>query len=381
MIDPIRDLARHGQSLWYDGLKRELIRTGTLAQLVIDGVRGLTTNPAIYEKAIAGTSDYDADVAALAARRLDAKAIYEGMAVEDLRAAADLLRPVYDETDGRDGFVSLEVSPLLARDARGTVEEGRRLWRALARPNVFIKVPGTLEGMPAVEALTAEGINVNVTLLFSRAAYRRAAAAWMAAPVARAGRGGTLSRAASVASFFVSRVDTLVDRRIDEAARRAADAGERVRIEGLRGQAGIANAKLAYQDFKVLVATTRWERLAARGARPQRVLFASTSTKDPRYPELLYVEGLVGPDTVDTVPPETFEALRRGASVRATLEEDVAGARAHLAALEALGIWMPEITDELLADGVEKFAEPFERLLATLDARRSRLGARAPTAH
>jgi transaldolase len=374
MIDAIKDLARHGQSIWYDGLKRDLIRTGALARLIADGVRGLTTNPAIYEKAIAGTSDYDGDIAAHAARGLAAKAIYEAMAVEDLRAAADLLRPVYDETDGRDGFVSLEVSPLLARDPRATVEEGRRLWKALARPNVFVKVPGTPAGMPAIEALTAEGVNVNVTLLFSRAAYRRAAAAWMAGLEARAGRGGTLSRAASVASFFVSRVDTLVDRRIDEAARRAADPGERARVEALRGQAGIANAKLAYQDFEALVATARWERLAARGARPQRVLFASTSTKDPRYPELLYVEGLVGPDTVDTVTPATFEALRRGASVRATLEEDVVEARAHLAALEGLGIWMAEVTDELLADGVEKFAEPFERLLATLDSRRFRTG-------
>ena len=374
MIDAIRELAWHGQSVWYDGLERNLLRSGALARLVVDGVRGLTTNPAIYEKAIAGTRDYDAAVAALASRGLGAKAVYEALAIEDLRAAADLLRPVYDETDGRDGFASLEVSPLVARDARGTVEEGRRLWKALARPNVFVKVPGTPEAMSAVEALTAEGINVNVTLLFSRAAYRRAAAAWMAGLEARAARGGDLSRAASVASFFVSRVDSLVDGLLDERARTAADPG---RVEALRGQAGIANAKLAYQDYGTLVATARWQRLAARGARPQRVLFASTSTKDPRYPPLHYVEALVGADTVDTVPPATFEALRRGADVRPTLAEDVAGARAHLAALEELGIWMDEVTDELLAEGVTKFAEPFDRLLATIDARRARPGAPA----
>jgi len=379
MIEVLEELARHGQSVWYDGLTRSLLRSGRLAALVVDGVRGLTTNPAIYEKAIAGTADYDAAIAALAARRLDAKGVYEALAVEDLRAAADLLRPVHDATDGRDGFVSLEVSPLLARDTRGTIEEGRRLWRALARPNVFVKVPGTPEGMPAIEALTAEGVNVNVTLLFSRAAYRRAAAAWMAGLEARLGRGEDLSRAASVASFFVSRVDTLVDRRLGEAAARAAGPGERARVEALRGRAGIANAKLAYEDYKALVATARWQRLAAAGARPQRVLFASTSTKDPRYPALMYVEALVGPETVDTVPPETFEALRRGATVRDALEEDVAGARAALADLEALGIWMAEVTEELLAEGIEKFAEPFHRLLATLEARRS--GAGAPTAH
>jgi transaldolase len=377
MVDAIRDLTRHGQSLWYDGLKRDLLRSGALARLIEDGVRGLTTNPSIYEQAIGGTSDYDADIAALAARGLDAKVIYETLAVQDLRAAADLMRTVWDATDGRDGFVSLEVSPLLADDTRGSIEEGRRLWRALARPNVFIKIPGTPAGMPAIEALAAEGVNVNVTLLFARAAYRRAAEAWMVGLEARAARDETLSKAASVASFFVSRIDTAVDRRLDEIARRTADPGERARVEALRGKAGIANAKLAYQDFMGLVATERWAALAGRGARPQRVLFASTSVKDPRYPELMYVESLVGPDTVNTVPPATLDALRRGASIRATLEEDLDGARAHLAAIEALGISMDAVTDEVLAEGVRKFSEPFEKLLATIDARRAQLGAPA----
>jgi transaldolase len=286
---------------------------------------------------------------------------------------------VWDETQGRDGYVSLEVSPLVARDTRGTVEEGRRLWADLARPNVFIKIPGTAEGVPAIEALAGDGVNVNVTLLFSRAAYRRAAEAWMAGLEARARKGEPLSRAASVASFFVSRIDTLVDRLLDEKARRAADAGERERIEALRGKAGIANAKLAYEDFKELVASARWSRLSALGARPQRVLFASTSVKDPRYPPLMYVEALVGPDTVDTVPPATLEALRGGAAIRGTLEEEVGVARAQLAALEALGITMDAVTDQVLEEGVRKFAEPFRKLLATIEGRRAQLG--APAGH
>jgi transaldolase len=377
MIDAIRDLARYGQSLWYDGLKRDLLRSGALARLIEEGVRGLTTNPAIYHEAISGTGDYDADIAALAARGLDAKAIYELMAVRDIHAAADLLRPVWDATDGRDGFVSLEVSPFLARDTRGTIEEGRRLWRALARPNVFVKVPGTPEGMPAIEALAAEGVNVNVTLLFARSAYRRAAEAWMAGLEARAARGEELSRAASVASFFVSRIDTAVDRRLGELAQRAGGPDERARIDALRGEAGIANAQLAYEDYKAFVAGGAWKALAARGARPQRVLFASTSVKDPRYPELMYVESLVGPDTVDTVPPATLEALRRGASIRPTLEEDVAGARERLAALERLGIPIDAVAAEVLAEGVDKFSEPFRRLLATIEDRRAELGAPA----
>jgi transaldolase len=233
--------------------------------------------------------------------------------------------------------------------------------------------------MDAIEELAAEGVDVNVTLLFSRAAYRRAAEAWMAGLEARGWRGEPLSRAASVASFFVSRVDTRVDRLLDERARRTADPGERDRLEALRGKAGIANAKLAYEDFKQLVASERWSALSARGARPQRVLFASTSVKDPRYPALMYVEALVGPGTVNTVPPETLEALRRGASLRETLEEDAGLARAHLAALEALGISMDSVAEEVLEEGVRKFAEPFRRLLATIDARRAQLG--APASH
>ena len=381
MANPLRELERYGQSVWYDSLRRGILASGELARYVAeDGLKGLTTNPAIYEKAIGSTRDYDAELATLLGRgELDAKAIYETLAFHDIQAAADLLRPVYDAASGRDGYVSLEVSPLVARDTRGTVEEGRRLWADLARPNVFIKIPGTPEGVPAIEALAGDGVNVNVTLLFSRAAYRRAAEAWMAGLEARVRMGEPLSRAASVASFFVSRIDTLVDRLLDEKARRAADAGERDRIEALRGKAGIANAKLAYEDFKELVASERWSRLSALGARPQRVLFASTSVKDPRYPALMYVEALVGPDTVDTVPPATLEALRGGAAIRGTLEEEVGVARAQLVALEALGITMDAVTDQVLEEGVRKFAEPFRQLLATIEGRRAQLG--APAGH
>jgi transaldolase len=372
MLEAIRQLARHGQSLWYDGLKRDLIRSGELERLIGEGVRGLTTNPAIYQKAIADTADYDHDIAALHGRGLDARAIYEELAFQDLRAAADLMRPVWDATGMRDGFVSLEVSPGVARDTRASLEEGRRLWRSLDRPNVFIKIPGTPEGMSAIEGLAAEGVNVNVTLLFARSAYRRAAEAWMAGLEARAARGEDLARAASVASFFVSRIDTAVDRRLDAMAERAPDAPSRERIARLRGKAGIANAKLAYQDFKAIVSSERWARLAARGARPQRVLFASTSVKDPRYPPLLYVESLVGPDTVNTVPPETLDALRGAGALHATLEEDLPDARAQLAALEELGLSLDAVTDEVLADGLRKFTEPFDRLLAAIEERGAR---------
>lgn len=377
MIDAIRDLAREGQSLWYDGLTRGLLRSGELARLIEDGVRGLTTNPAIYEQAIAESTDYDGDIAALAARGLDSTAIYESLAVADIRSAADLLRPVWDATDGLDGFVSLEVSPLLALDTRGTIAEGTRLWRELARPNVLIKVPGTPEGMPAVEALSAAGINVNVTLLFSRVAYRRAAEAWMSGLEARARRGEALARAASVASFFVSRIDTEVDRRLDERAARARTPAEREAAESLRGTAGIANARLAYQDYQELLAGDRWRRLAVRGARPQRVLFASTSVKDRRYPPLKYVEALVGRGTVDTVPPATLEAIRHGLSVHAALVEELDAARGQLAALESLGISLDAVTDAVLAEGVRKFSEPFRRLLAAIDERRTPAGAPA----
>jgi transaldolase len=372
VANPLRELERFGQSVWYDGLRRGMLASGELARLVADdGLAGLTTNPAIYEKAIVETNDYDAELATLLPRAdLDAKAVYEALAIHDLQAAADLLRPVYEGASRRDGYVSLEVAPAAARDERASLDEARRLWRALGRENAMIKVPGTREAVPAIRRLLAEGVNVNVTLLFSREAYRAVAEAHLQALEERASRGEDLSKVASVASFFVSRIDSEVDRRLDAIAAGDAPEETRRRARSLRGRIAIANAKLAYQDWRALVATPRWRRLRERGAMPQRLLWASTSTKDPRYRDVMYVEELVGPETVDTMPPATFDAFRDHGRVAATLEADVDGARAAVAELAALGISLDEVTARLLEDGVRLFAEPFARLLATLDARR-----------
>jgi transaldolase len=379
VANPVRELGRRGQAVWYDGLRRGMIGSGALARLVAeDGVSGLTTNPAIYQQAIAGTQDYDADLARLLPRGdLDAKRVYETLAIEDIRAAADLLRPVYDATRRRDGFVSLEVAPVAARSATATLGEARRLWRALDRENVMIKVPGTPEALPAIRRLLADGVNVNVTLLFSRAAWRDVAAAHLAALEDRAWRGEDVSRVASVASFFVSRIDSAVDARLDALARDAADEETRRRAAALRGRIAIANAKLAYQDWRALVATPRWERARSLGAMEQRLLWASTGTKDPRYRDVVYVESLVGPSTIDTLPPATLDAFRDHGRVASTLEADVEGARAALGELAALGIPLDEVTDRLLEDGVRLFAEPFAKLLAAIEARRSGTGAHA----
>jgi transaldolase len=371
VANPLRELERFGQSVWYDSLRRGILASGELARYVAeDGLKGLTTNPAIYEKAIGSSGDYDAELARLLTNGdLDAKAVYETLAIHDIQAAADLLRPVYERASRRDGYVSLEVSPVAARDERATLEEARRLWRAVGRENVMIKVPGTPEAVPAIRRLLTEGVNVNVTLLFAREAYRRVADAHLAALEDRLGRGEDVSHVASVASFFVSRIDAMVDARLDALASRAADDVRR-RAKALRGRIAIANATLAYQDWKALVATDRWARLREAGAMPQRLLWASTSTKDPRYRDVYYVEELIGPETVDTMPPATFDAFRDHGRVAATLEDDVAGARAALAELEVLGIPLDQVTERLLEDGVRLFAEPFAKLLATIDARR-----------
>jgi transaldolase len=383
MANPLRELARYGQSVWYDSLRRGILVSGELARYVEeDGLAGLTTNPAIYEKAISGSRDYDAELATLLPRRdLDAKTIYEELALHDIQAAADLLRPVYERTARRDGYVSLEVAPMVAHDADATRVEARRLWRALGRENVMIKVPGTPEALPAIRALLSEGVNVNVTLLFSRGTYARVAEEHLAALEDRAARGEDLSRVASVASFFVSRIDVLVDKLLDELCTSAADHELRKRAEALRGRVAIANAKLAYQDWRAFTSSPRWARLKRRGAQTQRLLWASTSTKDPRYRDVMYVEGLIGPETVDTMPPATFEAFRDYGQVRPSLEANVEGARSALAELADLGISIDDVTDRLLAEGVRLFAEPFAKLLAAIEERRAAAagsGAAAP---
>jgi transaldolase len=383
MANPLRELARHGQSVWYDSLRRGILASGELARYIEeDGLTGLTTNPAIYEKAIAGSRDYDAELGKLLPRRdLDAKAIYEALAIHDIQAAADLLRPVHERTRRGDGYVSLEVSPVVARDAQATRDEARRLWATLGRENVMIKVPGTSEALPAIRSLLSEGVNVNITLLFSRAAYAQVAEAHLAALEERAARGEDVSRVASVASFFVSRIDSLVDPRLDELAAKAKDPATRKKVEALRGRIAIANAKLAYRDWRATRSSARWARLEGLGARPQRLLWASTSTKDPRYRDVMYVEGLIGPDTVDTMPPATFEAFRDHGQVRPTLEEDVDGAQRALEELAEVGISLDEVTDRLLVDGVRLFSEPFGKLLAAIEKRRASppaAGAEAP---
>jgi transaldolase / glucose-6-phosphate isomerase len=368
---------QYGQSVWLDYIRRSLIANGELARMVAeDALGGVTSNPAIFEKAIDGSDDYAAAIAALSVDAgLSAKEIYERLAVEDIQAAADVLRVVYDRTGAKDGYVSLEVSPELARDSEGTLAEARRLWAAVARPNVMIKVPATPEGIPAIRMLLAEGINVNVTLLFAREAYEAVAWACIEGLEARAQAGAPLGHVASVASFFVSRIDSLVDGWIADKARTADGAGK-AGLESLLGRVAIANAKLAYQSYRSIFAGPRWEALAAKGAMVQRVLWASTGTKNPAYSDVLYVDELIGPDTVNTIPPDTLAAYRDHGRPGPTLEADLDGARATLDALERAGISLKKATDELLEDGLKKFVEPFTKLLKAV-ARRSREANRA----
>lgn len=367
-MNPLQALGESGQSVWLDYIQRKLLATGELRRLVEeDGVTGVTSNPAIFEKAVADSDDYD-DVTARMGREgsADPKAVYEAIAMRDIREAADVLRSVYRETGGRDGYVSLEVSPHLAHDTEGTVAEARRLWDSVSRDNLLIKVPGTPEGVPAIERLIGEGISVNVTLLFAREAYEQVAQAYLRGLAKAAADGLDLGRIASVASFFISRIDTLADQRIEERIQAADEAG-RERLRELMGKAAIANAKLTYRRYREIMQGEGWQALAGRGARPQRLLWASTSTKNPDYRDVLYVEELVGEDTVNTVPPATLDAFRDHGQVRKSLEEDVEGASETLAALERAGVSMREVTDRLLEDGVRLFSEAFDKLLATIE--------------
>jgi transaldolase/glucose-6-phosphate isomerase len=372
MSTPLLEILGQGQSLWYDHIRRGLMTSGELGRLIDDdGLRGVTSNPAIFEKAIAGSSDYDAALSALdRLTNSDAKSIYEHLAVHDIQDAADLLKPVYDGTKRRDGYVSLEVSPALAHDTRGNIEEGRRLWKAIDRPNAMIKIPATREGIPAIQALISEGINVNVTLLFAQEVYESVADAYLAGLEARVARGADLGSVASVASFFVSRIDTLVDALLLERAAAAHDETERARIRSLLGKVAIANAKLAYQKYVAHYRGARWEKLAARGAQTQRLLWASTSTKNPAYRDVYYVEELIGAETVNTVPPATFDAFRDHGRVRATLTSGLDEARATMTTLAEVSVSMAEVTDALLVEAVRLFAEPFEKLLAAIETRR-----------
>ncbi|MCB9422363.1 MAG: transaldolase [Ardenticatenaceae bacterium] len=347
------ELARLGQSVWYDNIRRAIIKSGELQRLLDDGVIGITSNPSIFEKAIVGSADYDESIQALAAQGETAVTIYESLAMQDIASAADMLRPVYDATDGVDGYVSLEVSPTLAHDTDGTIADARRLFAALGRPNIMIKVPATPAGMPAIRQLISEGINVNVTLIFSLASYDDVMEAYIAG--LEANQSSDLSRVASVASFFVSRVDSAVDKLLAAKGNQT-----------LQGKIAIANAKAAYKRFQQTFAGPRWEALAARGARGQRPLWASTSTKNPAYPDTLYIDELIGPHTVNTIPPDTLTAFNDHGTVAETLTMGVDEALAQLAQLAEMGVDLTAVTQKLQDDGVAAFAQSFESLLASV---------------
>jgi transaldolase / glucose-6-phosphate isomerase len=366
-MNALATLTSYGQAFWLDYIRRSFIEGGEFQQMIErDGLRGVTSNPSIFEKAIAGSTDYADDLSAAPCdSEQDAKQIFERLAARDICEAADLLKPVYDRTDKADGYVSLEVSPTLAHNTPGTVAEARRLWGIIGRPNLMIKVPGTPEGLPAVETLLSEGINVNVTLLFSQQVYERTAETYLRALETRARQGQDIRSVASVASFFVSRIDTAVDTVLDQKLK-SAPMSERTRLKALLGKAAIANAKLTYCRFRKIFSGPRWEALRAKGARPQRPLWASTSTKNPAYRDVLYVEELIGPDTVNTLPPATAAAFREHGQPRNSLEEDPAGAGRVLNELEALGISFDEVTDRLLTEGVELFASAFQGLLGAI---------------
>ena len=374
--NPLRALQLFGQSVWLDYIRRTLITSGELRRLINeDGLRGVTSNPSIFEKAITGSSDYVDILEAPESRTLDAKALYEKLAVRDIQDAADVLRSVYEQTSKRDGYVSLEVSPLLAHDTSGTLEEARRLWRTVGRDNLMIKVPATPEGIPAIRTLIGEGINVNVTLLFAQDAYEQVAEAYIAGLEARAARKGDLNGIASVASFFVSRIDTAIDDMLSARLEKTKDAGEQTALRAVMGKVAIANAKMAYQRYLELFAGPRWQKLAEKGAQTQRLLWASTGTKNPNYRDVIYVEDLIGPDTVDTMPPATVDAFRDHGRPRASLTEDVDAARDTLKALADLGISLKDVTDTLLTSGVELFSTAFGKLLKAVDERSHQPGA------
>jgi transaldolase len=367
MSNPLKKLAELGQSVWYDYIRRDLYTGGELRRLIAeDGLSGMTSNPTIFQKAIAETDLYDDSIRRLSGRDLSGPALFEALEVEDVRAAADVFRPVFDRTGGDDGFVSIEVNPALSHDTEGTVAEARRLWRACDRPNVMVKIPGTTEGIPAIRAALAEGININITLLFSVARHREVMEAYLSALESRVAAGQPVDRIRSVASFFVSRVDTLVDKKLDALAASGADDRAK-RARALRGKMAIANARLAYEAFEQTFAGERQRALAAKGARRQRPLWASTSTKDPAYPPLYYVEALVAPESVDTMPPDTYARYAKEGEPKVRIHDDLAGARETFRALAELGIDAAAVAADLEADGEKKFVVSFEQVVKAVE--------------
>jgi len=369
-MNPLRALEEQGQSIWLDYMRRSLVTTGELQRLIDnDGLKGLTSNPTIFQKAVEGSQDYDDLFREWGPKGASTGEVFEALAVRDIGDAARIFRPVWEKTGHRDGYCSIEVSPTLAHDSEGTIVEARRLWKTLGVPNVMVKIPGTVEGTPAIEQCVSEGLNINVTLLFSQEAYVAVAEAYIRGLEKRLARGEDVSRSASVASFFVSRIDTLVEKTIAAREKAGATPQQKSLFDEVTGKVAIANAKQAYQKYQKLFSGPRWQALADKGAKTQRVLWASTGTKNPRYSDVLYVEELIGPDTVNTIPPATLDAFRDHGKVRRSLDQGLDQADAVMRKLEQSGISMKAITAQLVDEGVKSFADSFRELLSAVEGK------------
>ncbi len=370
-MNNIKQLAELGQSIWLDNIQRRMLTDGDLKAMIAEGLLGMTSNPTIFEKAIGGSGDYDEALRALIAQGATVEQIYDALTIEDVSLAADQFRPVFERTQGRDGYVSIEVSPKLAHDTEGTLEDARRLWKTLERPNVMVKIPATTEGLPAIKQALTDGININVTLMFSMHHYVAVAETYLHALEARAKAGQAVDHIASVASFFVSRVDTLVDGKLEKIVKEEGLGA--ARAASLPGKAAVANSKLVYEKYVEIFGAERFTTLAAKGAHRQRVLWASTSTKNPRYPDTLYIDTLIGPDTVNTVPPETYQAILDHTVVARTVDRALETARQEVADLKELGIDLNEVGEQLSVEGVDKFTKSFDGLLKVIEQKRAAL--------
>ncbi|HEU0001402.1 MAG TPA: transaldolase [Ktedonobacteraceae bacterium] len=371
MSNPLQQLMNYGQSVWYDNIDRSQLASGQFQGLIDnDGVVGVTANPTIFQKSVSHGNAYDEQMIQLIGEGKNANDIYEAMIIQDVRTVADMLRPIYDRTNMADGYVSLEVSPKLAHDTHATLAEVRRFWKMVDRPNLFIKIPATPEGIPAIQMALTEGININITLIFSIEAYRDVTEAYLNALEDRRASGKDISHIASVASFFVSRVDTLVDKMLDDKIKATSDGAEQQKLKMLQGKAAIANARIVYQDFKKIFSTPRFESLKHGGAHVQRPLWASTSTKNPAYRDVLYAEELIGSDTVDTMPLETIENFKDHGRAALTIENNIPQAKAELEMLESVGISYDAVTQQLLDEGVQKFADSFHQLFEGIEEKK-----------
>lgn len=374
------EIKDYGQSIWMDNLTRDLIQSGELKRLIEEkGIRGITSNPAIFEKAIAGNAIYDADIEKGIKAGLPTYKIYESLVFDDIRHACDIFRPVYEQSNGLDGYISIEVPPTIAHDTQATINEARRYYQEIGKENVMIKIPGTDAGLPAVEQVIADGINVNVTLLFSVPSYVETAMAYIRGLEKRVAEGKDISKIASVASFFLSRIDSNIDAKIDERLKKIGteSQSEEARLNAVKGKVAIANAKIAYQEYKKIVQSDRWQALAEKGAKVQRLLWASTSTKDPSYSDVMYVDELVGPETVNTLPPNTIEACADHCDVAPRIETGVEEAYKLIESLKDpdIDINLDQVMDELLSDGIDKFVKPFESLMSSLEDKVKHLAA------